>query len=511
LQHNGLSMKFFDMPDIHDGERLDAFYKKLLDQVPDLIFKMIWTGRDNYAIVYASETVNEVYEMTVDEFKYNTHKFFTDRVVPGDIKDFIKTVKKSGHTMSKWDHEFRVQLPEKGLRWMRVTANPERSPDGIVSFYGRVTDITTQKEQENKMAHSEQRFKYALKAASEGLWDWDMVTNVVYMSPQLMKIMGKEEKEAYYPNTFWLSRIHPEDINMYQSLKGAYLDDGSGSFEHIYRVMTDQGKYRWVLSRGKAIFDNAKPVRAIGTLKDITQLKEKEMELGNTIDIIGNQNNRLSNFAHIVSHNLRSHASNLKMLLDVFKTADNEEREELLMHLEGISDGLSITIGHLKELVEIQNEIKIVREDLNLRHYLKHILTILHNEITKHGITIEINIPLDVTVNYNPAYLESILLNFTTNAIKYSSPERSPMLSYDFEIVDGKKVLSVSDNGLGIDLKRHKNSLFGMYKTFHKHQNSRGIGLFITKNQVEAMGGRIEVFSEMNKGTTFKIYFDEES
>ena len=85
------------------------------------------------------------------------------------------------------------------------------------------------------------------------------------------------------------------------------------------------------------------------------------------------------------------------------------------------------------------------------------------------------------------------------------------MLSYDFEIVNGKKILSISDNGLGIDLKKHKNSLFGMYKTFHKNQNARGIGLFITKNQVEAMGGKIEVSSELNKGTTFKVYFDEEN
>ncbi len=505
-------MKFFDMPDIHDGERLDAFYKKLLDQVPDLIFKMVWTGDDNYAIVYASETVNEVYEMTVEEFMHNTHSFFTDRVVPEDIKKFIKSVKTSGRKLANWNHEFRVQLPKKGIRWMRVAAKPELGADGTVSFYGRVTDITTQKEQENKVTRSEQRYKYALKAASEGLWDWDMITNTVYFSPQMMKIMGKVEKEAYYPGSFWLSRIHPDDLKTYESMKGRYLDDKLGSFEHIYRIMTDQGKYRWVLSRGRAIFDNkSNPVRAIGTLKDITQLKEKEMELGNTIDIIGSQNNRLSNFAHIVSHNLRSHAGNLKMLLDIFKRATNEEREELLQHLEGISDGLSITISHLKELVEIQNEIKITRENLNLRHYLKNILTILHNEITKHGINIEINIPLDITVNYNPAYLESILLNFTTNAIKYSSPDRSPLISYDFEIIEGRKALSVSDNGLGIDLKKHKNSLFGMYKTFHKHQNSRGIGLFITKNQIEAMGGKIEVFSEMNKGTTFKIYFDEES
>jgi PAS domain S-box-containing protein len=507
-------MKFFDMPDIHDGERLNAFYKKLLDQVPDLIFKMIWTGRnDHYAIVFASEAVNEVYEMTVDEFKYDTDRFFTERILPEDIRAFVKTLKVSRSKLANWDHEFRVQLPKKGSRWMRVTAKPELISDGSVSFYGRVSDITSQKEQETKTQLSEQRFKYALKAASEGIWDWDMATNMVYYSPQSMKILGKEEKEAIYPNTFWLSRIHPDDMEMYEKIKKAHFRNSSVTYESIYRVMTDQGKYRWILSRGKAMqFDErSKPLRAIGTLKDITQLKEKEMQLGNTIDIIGSQNNRLSNFAHIVSHNLRSHASNLKMFLDIFKAAKNEERDELLQHLEGISDGLTITIGHLKELVEIQNEIKIVKENLNLRHYLKHILTILHNEITKHGINIEINIPLDITVNYNPAYLESILLNFTTNAIKYSSPERRPIISYDLEIIEGKKVLSVSDNGLGIDLKKHKNSLFGMYKTFHKHQNSRGIGLFITKNQVEAMGGKIEVFSETNKGTTFKIYFDEEN
>lgn len=504
-------MEFFDTPD--NGERLEAFYKKLLDQVPDLIFKMVWSGGDNYDIVFASETVNDIYEMTVEEFTSDPGMAFRKHMYPEAIRNFMKTLKASGRTLTKWDHEFRVQLPEKGLRWMRVTANPELAEDGSVNFYGRVSDITPQKEQDVKMMLSEKRFKYALKAASEGIWDWDMMTNMVYYSAQSMKILGKEEKEAIFPNTFWLSRIHPDDMEAYERIKKEHFKNKTSTYESIYRVMTDQGKYRWVLTRGKAMHfdDNSKPLRAIGTLKDITQLKEKEMQLGNTIDIIGSQNNRLSNFAHIVSHNLRSHASNLKMLIDIFKAATNEEREELLQHLDGISNGLSTTINHLKELVEIQNEIKIVKEHLNLRHYLKHILTILHNEITKHGITVEINIPLDVTVNYNPAYLESILLNFTTNAIKYSSPERKPMISYDFEIVDGKKVLSVSDNGLGIDLKKHKNSLFGMYKTFHKHQNSRGIGLFITKNQVEAMGGRIEVYSEMNKGTTFKIYFDEES
>jgi len=507
-------MEIFNNPDLHEGDSLNAFYKKLLDQVPDLIFKIRWEkSTEAYAINYLSRSVCDLYETSMEIIQEDPRSVFYERTVAEDIEPFIKSLETSRKRKVKWDHTYRLNLPQKGLRWMRITAKPEKEKDGSISFYGRATDITDHKEQEAKLHVSEQRFNYALKAASEGIWDWNLETSMVYMSAQLMKILGKREVEGYFPSTFWLSRIHPDDLSGYEKSKVDYFKKKNASYESIYRILTDSGKYRWVLSRGRVSDYNeeGKPIRAIGTLKDINQLKEKEVELGNTINIIVSQNNRLNNFAHIVSHNLRSHASNLKMLLDLFKTADEEEREEMLQHLEAISDGLTITISHLKELVEIQTEIKNVKEKLNLRHYLKNILNILHNEIKKHGVNIEINIPLDVTVNYNSAYLESILLNFTTNAIKYSSPDRKPMISYDYEIVDDKKVLSISDNGLGIDLKKHKNSLFGMYKTFHKNQNARGIGLFITKNQVEAMGGKIEVSSEINKGTTFKIYFDEEN
>lgn len=507
-------MEIFNEPHLPDGENPIEFYKKLLDQVPDLIFKIRWVkATSSYAINYLSRSMCDLYEVSLETIALGPEKIFFERIIPEDIPPFIKSLESSRKKNVKWDHTYRLNLPLKGLRWMRVTAKPEKEKDGSVSFYGRATDITDHKEQEARLHVSEQRYNYALKAASEGIWDYDMVNETVYLSAQLMKILGNREVEGNCPISYWTDHIHPDDKEAYIRNKEIYLKKKNATYESIYRILTAQGKYRWVLSRGRisAYNPEGKPTRAIGTLKDITQLKEKEVELGNTINIIVSQNNRLNNFAHIVSHNLRSHASNLKMLLDLFKTADEEEKEEMLQHLEAISDGLSITISHLKELVEIQTEIKNVKEKLNLRHYLKNILNILHNEIKKHSVNIEINIPLDVTVNYNSAYLESILLNFTTNAIKYSSPDRKPMISYDYEIIDGKKVLSISDNGVGIDLKKHKNSLFGMYKTFHKNQNARGIGLFITKNQVEAMGGKIEVSSELNKGTTFKIYFDEEN
>lgn len=492
-------------------ESTGAFYKKLLDEVPNLIFKAIFID-GKFTVAYCNESVTELLEITAGTFKKDPDIFIYERIVPHDRPVFLKKMEISKKNEERYNHEFRVILPQKGLRWMRITGKSEKNKDKTVTFYSCISDITDFKVQEEKMQLADERFEFAMKASSEGIWDLDITHESVYFSGQLMKILGKEEKELIVPVSFWISRIHPDDVESYHATRQKHLSKKTPYYESVYRIVTDSGKYRWVLSRGKIIKFNAqgKPLRAVGTLRDITQIKEKELQLGNTLNIIGDQNNRLSNFAHIVSHNLRSHASNLKMLLDLLKNANEDEREEMLQHLEGISDGLSITISHLKELVEIQTEIKNVKETLNLRHYLKNILSILHNEITKHSVTIEINIPLDVTVNYNPAYLESILLNFTTNAIKYSSAERKPVISYDFSLENNEKVLSISDNGLGIDLKKHKNSLFGMYKTFHKNQNSRGIGLFITKNQVEAMGGRIEVFSEVNKGTTFKIYFDGE-
>ena len=92
-----------------------------------------------------------------------------------------------------------------------------------------------------------------------------------------------------------------------------------------------------------------------------------------------------------------------------------------------------------------------------------------------------------------------------SNAIKYRHEDRNPEIEIQTRENNGSRTILIRDNGLGIDLKKHRDKLFGMYKTFHRNRDSRGIGLFITKNQVESMGGKIEVESQVNEGTTFKV------
>jgi signal transduction histidine kinase len=159
------------------------------------------------------------------------------------------------------------------------------------------------------------------------------------------------------------------------------------------------------------------------------------------------------------------------------------------------------------ELVRVQNDVNDDKEKLSVNNYLGKVLNILVENIHKNKINIIDKIDKNFTVNFNKSYLESILLNLTSNAIKYSDRNKEAFIEYTQEVIDGYSVLVVKDNGIGIDLEKHKDEVFGLYKTFHKNENSTGIGLHITKNQIESMGGKIEVESKVGEGTTFKVYF----
>ncbi|WP_306353879.1 PAS domain-containing protein [Flavobacterium sp. '19STA2R22 D10 B1'] len=496
---------------LSNNEELNHFYEKLLNEVPDFIFQLKIAEDGSFSFLFISQSIKEVYEFDVDEVHKDASLVLEQRILKEDYSAFIVSILKSKVELKPWTNEFRALLPTKGLRWFKGNAKPEKKSDGSVIFYGRITDVTEMKEQELKLKLSEERFQFALDATSEGIWDWDIKAKTVFYSAQSMKILDFEYDDVIDTLEKWDDLIHPDDKLGYLRDIQQHLDNKTPFYQNVQRVLNKNGQYKWILSKGKVMEydEEGNPSRVIGTHQDITAQKEKEDEMMITLNIVSEQNSRLLNFAHIVSHNLRSHAGNFRMLLDLIETAEsNQEKEETLVHLRTISNELSETIEHLKELVSIHSDLKSVKEKLNLHQYLHKVLNILGEELNKHGVLISNEIPENTIINYNPAYLESILLNFTTNAIKYSHPDRIPKIIYRFN--KETFCLEIIDNGLGIDLEKHSETIFGMYKTFHKHPNSRGIGLFITKNQIESMGGRVEVLSKVGEGTTFKIYFDEE-
>jgi signal transduction histidine kinase len=181
------------------------------------------------------------------------------------------------------------------------------------------------------------------------------------------------------------------------------------------------------------------------------------------------------------------------------------EKEEVFGNIRSISESLANTIDHLNEIVKIQADISKELKPVDFESIFKNTQNALDNNIRKTRAIICFDFSSCPTINYVPAYLESIFLNLLTNSLKYRHPDRDPKIICETYYDKDHTWLIFEDNGLGIDLEKYGDKVFGMYKTFHQNANAKGIGLFITRNQVESLGGSIKVESTVNVGTKFII------
>lgn len=264
----------------------------------------------------------------------------------------------------------------------------------------------------------------------------------------------------------------------------------------------------WLISGGPNYNDAGEMTGSVGIHLDITDKKKLEDEQTQLLNLTQKQNDRLKNFAHIVSHNLRSHAANLSGMISFIELQDKQFATNIFFqNFKNVVDNLMESIQNLSEVADIQINEAGDLDRLNLVEIINS--TLLNVSSLARGSEVQINFEQNqgkAWVMGILSYLESIVLNLLTNAIKYSDPKKQKRINIFIEISDEWTILRVSDNGLGIDLNRQGRKIFGMYKTFHNHPDSRGIGLFITKFQVETLGGKIEVESEEGIGSIFSVH-----
>jgi signal transduction histidine kinase len=164
------------------------------------------------------------------------------------------------------------------------------------------------------------------------------------------------------------------------------------------------------------------------------------------------------------------------------------------------------TIEHLNSIIRIQEKShEEQKTNIEVRLVVDKTMETLRTLIKQKNALVYNAVPKNLKFKSIPAYIDSILLNLISNALKYSRNEQNPQILISAAKSEHLLRISVTDNGVGMDLKKYGDRLFGMYKTFHGNRDAKGVGLFITKNQVEALGGRIKVESEINVGSKFII------
>jgi len=199
----------------------------------------------------------------------------------------------------------------------------------------------------------------------------------------------------------------------------------------------------------------------------------------------------------------------LKLINDIYIP-----NEELKLIIDGFSKStylLNETISDLGRVVIIRDNPSIEKQNITFEESFKNVIEQITILVDNNNPEIIIKNENNLSIYSNKAYFESILLNLLTNSIKYKSPERELTITISILDRDNFTELLFEDNGIGIDLKKYSDKLFGLYQRFHNYPDSKGLGLYLVKSQIESMGGEITLESEVNKGTKFIIKFKKEN
>ncbi|SEA98595.1 sensor histidine kinase [Pedobacter hartonius] len=249
-------------------------------------------------------------------------------------------------------------------------------------------------------------------------------------------------------------------------------------------------------------------IMVIGFGVDISERKSLEEKQSQIMERLAIQNTQLIDFCNVVSHNLRGPLINMAMLTEFIKESEDIAEQKLLVSkLEPVIESLKSTFNELVESIQIRQDNNVKSDNLNLAACLQEALDGLFREIKKTQAKISVDFEEAPAILYPHKYLASIFYNLISNAIKYQSPDRQLSVNLSSKIKAGNVVLTVRDNGLGIDLSKHKDNIFKIGKVFHRHPDAKGLGLFMTKTQVEAMGGKIWVESLPDQGCIFSVEF----
>jgi PAS domain S-box-containing protein len=434
-----------------------------------------------------------------------------DKIHPEDsIRMSVKLYSFIERKTQNWQDQYRFRCADGTYKYVldRGFLLKDEKGKGI-RMIGAIQDITKQKEEEQRLKLLETvitQSKDSVVITETNLPSTDF-PKIVYVNPAFSKMSGYTEAEVLgkSPKIFKGPRSNAAEL---KKLLNAIQKGEECLIETI-----NYNKYKkeyWVRLSMVPIFGpEGNITHWISIQRDITEEKKLETEKEHLIRELTQNNKDLKQFSYITSHNLRAPLSNLIGLLNLIEDIliEDEELEEILNGFHKSTHLLNETINDLVKVLIIKDNTSMEKEKVSLSEVFENVFNQLSFQIELHKPIIKLDFEKVPVLNCNKAYIESILLNLMTNSIKYKSENRKLIISVSAKQSNDCVYLTFKDNGIGIDMERNKDKVFGLYQRFHNYPDSKGLGLYLVKSQVESMGGTISVESEVNKGTKFVLMF----
>ena len=480
-----------------------------------------------YNKIYWSKITKEIHEVDgnyepILESAINFYAEGESRII---IQNAVTNAIENG---AGFDVEVQLQTYKGNLIWTRSIGQVKFLNGKCVGIYGTFQDINKIKTTEIALSFANNELKAIFDSspiAIIGTTPEGLITHFNKSAENMLQYKASEVIDKLTPVV-----LHKEDeiLDRQKELSEFYKKEIIGFnvfIEGAKNNSIEARKWTYIKKDGTelpielvvtAIKDVENKITGfLGLAIDISERLQNEskiLEAKESLEILTkkltDQNKQLAGFAHITSHNLRSPVGNLNALLGFYKMGESIEEKEMLMEkFEIVINHLTNTLDTLVDAIKIKETKETDMVKLNFKDVYDKTTETLIGQIMQTQAKITFDFSKAPEIVYNQTYLESIFLNLFTNALKYKSKEKTPEIFVETLLLHNKPVLKITDNGLGIDLIKNGDKLFGLNKTFHRHAEAKGVGLYLTKTQIEAMGGQIYAQSEVNVGTTFIIEF----
>jgi PAS domain S-box-containing protein len=462
----------------------------------------------------------------VNEKFCNLSKYSSEELVGQDhriinsgyhSKEFISELWTTITQGKVWEGEMKNKAKDGTFYWVYMTIVPfldeSNKPYQYVAIRYNITSRKNGEEELERTLKKISDYEYALDQ-SANVAITDKAGTITYVNDNFCKVSKYSSEELIGQNHRIVnSGYHPKEFfkELWSTIARGKVWKGE------IKNRAKDGTILWFDTTIVPFVNaNKKPYKYIAIRFDITnrkkgedQIKKNNKKLNEQAHALELKNMQLADFCNIVSHNLRGPLLNISMLVDYIEQIQDEfEREEVLHKIKPVADHLMEVFNELVESMQVKQDTEIELDHINLTESLDKVLRGYDAQISEYEAEIQIDFSEAPSIYFPHKYIESILSNLISNSLKYKSPDRKPIISIRTKKTENNSViLTVTDNGLGIDLVLHKGQIFKIRKTFHPHPDAKGFGLFMTKTQVEAMKGRIWAESKPNKGSTFYIEF----
>ncbi len=493
--------------------------KDLAKEIPGMtyMYQVFPDGRACFP--YSSERIRDLYERSPEEVKLDATPAL-QRIHPDDFKRVSDSITHSFKSLEYWSCDYRVILPENGLRWHRGMAKPVKQPDESVIWHGYIADITDRKQVEKQVQETNQMLETILDNIPQAIYWKDR--NSVFLGCNRVgaKKIGFDHPDEIVGKTDYDISCTKEEADFYREYDEKVMSSGKAEYNIIEPQLQADGKQAWLNTNKVPMYDSNGEVNGIlVAFEDITERKKLQDDLLRAKEAADLANRAKSEFLAKMSHEIRTPLNGVigftELLMKTPLTSLQKQHAEnainsgktLLGIINDILDFSKIEAGKLELEIIKTDIIQLVQQTADMFRY--------QTSEKNLDLLLNINPSMPRYAVIDPVRLRQILINLMGNAIKFTK-EGEVELRLDFTAKNdesGRFTFSVRDTGIGID----KNQQSKLFQPFSQSDNSTtrkyggtGLGLIISKKLAEKMNSRIYVESEPGRGSTFIFAVDAE-